>query len=223
MSALRDRGTALALLSFAAGSTDAIAFLILGDVFTSAMSGNTVLLGIALGQGRIAAASHPLAAFIGYVAGVAGAALPLRMPTRGIEWTLLLETLFLAAFAGLWTASGGPITPLEIHALIILSAVAMGLQGAVGRAIGVPGISTIVITSTLTAIIGTLAERLLSRERPALTTPTRQQIGAFLSYLAGAITAGFGGSHFFAGVPFLPLATVLALALGLRLRLLRIQ
>jgi uncharacterized membrane protein YoaK (UPF0700 family) len=51
-------------------------------------------------------------------------------------------------------------------ARIILSAVAMGLQAAVGRVMQIPGIPTTVITSTLTAIIAALAERVLNRERP---------------------------------------------------------
>jgi uncharacterized membrane protein YoaK (UPF0700 family) len=217
-----DRGIALGLLSFAAGSMDAIAFLTLGDVFTSAMSGNTILLGLALGQGRMSAASHALAAFVGYVVGVAGAALPLRTPSRGIERTLVLEALFLAAFAGLWTARGGPVSPPEVYVLIILSAIAMGLQGAVGRAIRIPGIPTIVITSTLTAIVGTFAERVLARDRPALAAPTRQQIGTFLIYLASAVVTGFAVSRWLAVLPFVPLAVMLALASGLRLRLLRL-
>jgi uncharacterized membrane protein YoaK (UPF0700 family) len=157
-----DRGIALALLSFVAGSMDAIAFLTLGDVFTSAMSGNSILLGLALGQGRMSAASRSIAAFIGYVLGVAGAALPLRTPTRGIRRTLVLETLFLAAFAGLWTVSAGSVHPTAIYGLIIPSAIAMGLQGAVGRSIRITGIPTIVITSTLTAIVVALAERVLN-------------------------------------------------------------
>lgn len=217
-----DRGIALALLSFTAGSMDAIAFLTLGDVFTSAMSGNTILLGLALGEGRMSAAWHSLAAFVGYVAGVAGAALPLRTPTSGIERTLVLETVFLAAFAGLWTACGGPVRSSVVYGFIILSAIAMGLQGAVGRAIRIPGIPTIVITSTLTAIVGTVAERMLARDRPVLTAPTRQQIGTFLVYLGSAVVTGFAASHRLAGLPFVPMAAVFALTLGLRLRLLRL-
>ena len=216
------RGIALALLSFAAGSTDAIAFLTLGEVFTSAMSGNTILLGLALGQGRMSAASHSLAAFVGYVAGVAGATLPLRMPARGVERTLVLETLFLAAFAGLWTACSGPVSPSVVYGLIILSAIAMGLQGAVGRAIRIPGIPTIVITSTLTAIVGTLAERVLARDRPVLTAPTRQQMRTFLVYLASGAVTGLAALRWLAGLPFVPLVAVLALVLGLKLRLLRL-
>jgi len=222
MSDERNRGIAVALLAFTAGSMDAIAFLTLGEVFTSAMSGNTILFGLALGQGRMSAASHALAAFIGYVIGVAGAGLPLRTPTRGIEQTLVLEALFLAAFAGLWAARGGPTNPLDVYALITLSAVAMGLQGAVGRKVGIPGIPTIVVTSTLTAIIGAIAERALARARPVLAGPTRQQIGTFVTYLISAVIAGFAVSHWLAVVPFVPLAVSATLALGLRLRLLRL-
>ena len=77
--------------SFAAGSMDAIGFLTLGNVFTSAMSGNAILLGLALGQGRISAATHSLAAFVGYVVGVVAATLPLQMPKHGIERALALR------------------------------------------------------------------------------------------------------------------------------------
>jgi uncharacterized membrane protein YoaK (UPF0700 family) len=215
-----DRGIALALLSFAAGSMDAIAFLTLGDVFTSAMTGNTILLGVALGQGRMSAASHSIAAFIGYGTGVAVAALPLRTPTRGIERTLLLEILFLAAFAGLWTACGGPVRPAAVYGLIFVSAVAMGLQGAIGRAIHIPGIPTTVITSTLTAILGTLAETVLARDKPVLTALTQQQVGTFLVYLASAVITGFSISRWLAVLPFVPLAVVFTLVFGLKFRFL---
>src|SRR5215211_435816 len=96
------RSIGIGLLSFTAGSMDAIAFLALGDVFTSAMTGNTVLLGLAIGQGQVSAALHSLAAFLGYALGVALAVLPLRRPARGIEHTVFLEALVLAGFAGVW-------------------------------------------------------------------------------------------------------------------------
>jgi uncharacterized membrane protein YoaK (UPF0700 family) len=216
------RSVSLALLASTAGSMDAIAFLTLGNVFTSAMSGNTVLFGLALGQGRMSAASYALVAFVGYVVGVASAALPLRAPARHIERTLMVEILFLAAFALFWTVRGGPTTPIEIYALITLSAIAMGLQGAVGRAVGIPGVPTIVITSTLTAIVGTIAERAISHDRPALSQSTRHQITTFASYLASAIVGGFAVSHSPTIVPFIPFAAAVTLAAGLTLGPLRL-
>jgi uncharacterized membrane protein YoaK (UPF0700 family) len=215
------RSIGIGLLSFTAGTMDAIAFLALGDVFTSAMTGNTILLGLAVGQGRVSAALHSLAAFLFYACGVALAALPLRRPARGIEQTVLLEALVLAGFAGVWTVRGGPVGPFEVYLLIILSALGMGLQGAVGRTIQIPGIPTIVITSTMTALIGTLAERALSRDRRVVTPATWQQLVSFLVYLASAIGAGFAVSSWLALLPFVPLAGIVILATGLQLRLLR--
>ena len=43
----------LVFLSLASGCTDVLSFLKLGNVFTSAMTGNTALLAIALGQGQV--------------------------------------------------------------------------------------------------------------------------------------------------------------------------
>lgn len=57
----------VALLSFVAGSMDAIASSKWGEVFTSAMSGNTVLLGIVAAQGNFTGAMRVLAAILGYV------------------------------------------------------------------------------------------------------------------------------------------------------------
>jgi uncharacterized membrane protein YoaK (UPF0700 family) len=184
------------------------------------MSGNAILLGLALGQGRISAATHSLAAFVGYAVGVVVATLPLQMPRHGVERALAIECLFLAAFAGLWITFGGPVAPPEIYALIILSAIAMGLQGAVGRAIRISGIPTTVITSTLTAIIGSVAERLLVGDRPIFTAPTKLQFGTFLAYLASAMLTGFAASRYLTALALIPLMCTLALVLGLKLRLL---
>jgi len=46
----------LALLALASGGTDVMAFLTLGNIFTSAMTGNMALLAIAVGQGRLISA-----------------------------------------------------------------------------------------------------------------------------------------------------------------------
>jgi uncharacterized membrane protein YoaK (UPF0700 family) len=216
-------GAALALLSFAAGTMDAIAFLALGGIFTSAMSGNTIVLGTALGQGKLGTASRTLVAFAGYVCGAAGAPLPLRAPGRGIRRTLGLELLLLAAFA-VWWICGSPEDPSDAYGFIILSALAMGLQGGIGRAMHVAGVPTIVITSTLTAIIESVAERALARQRPLASTTARQQISAVLAYLVGAVTGGvMVWAEWLAALPFVPLAAVLALWLALRMGFVRLE
>ena len=48
----------LLLLSLTAGSADAAGFMGLGHVFTSNMTGNVVLLGIAIGSGHVSEAAR---------------------------------------------------------------------------------------------------------------------------------------------------------------------
>ena len=195
---------------------DTIAVLALGHVFTSAMSGNTILLGLAIGQGELAATSRALAAFAGYVVGVAAAAVTLKTPVHGIRRTLGVELLLLAAFAIWWIVRGATADPPDPYGLIILSAIAMGLQGGVGRALRVTG-ATIVITNTLTAIIGSLAERALAHQRPLASTATWQQIAAFLAYLVSAVIAGLAvWAGRLGALAFVPLVVVLLVWLGLQ-------
>ena len=54
----------LASLSFASGCTDVLTFLKLGNVFTSAMTGNTALLAIEIGRSDMAGASRALMALL---------------------------------------------------------------------------------------------------------------------------------------------------------------
>ena len=219
----RDRASlGLALLSFAAGSMDAIAFLALGEVFTSAMSGNTILLGLAIGQGHVNAALHSSAALLGYLAGVSMAYVALAKFERGQGWTLGLEALFLVAFAALWFSTGTPFAMPAVYGLIALSAIAMGLQGAIGRSLGVPGLMTVIFTSTYTAIIGDLVERALAGQRPLITELAARQLIALAAYLGSAVIVGIIATDWLWSVPILPLAAVLILLAGLRLRLLHL-
>ncbi|MGE0260609.1 MAG: YoaK family protein [Alphaproteobacteria bacterium] len=221
MTAEHSRGIALGLLSSTAGVTDGTAFLTLGGVFTSAMSGNTIVLGVALGEGRIYAALHALAAFVGYASGAALATLPLHSSTRGIERTVFIEGIFLTAFAVVWILVGGPAGPTEVYILIALSAVAMGLQGAVGRALALPGVPTIVITSTLTAVIGTVSEHVLGRGRQPAAPATPHQLVSLLAYLLGAVIAGGLVHRLLVLLPFVPVALILVLMIGFRPYLVR--
>jgi uncharacterized membrane protein YoaK (UPF0700 family) len=211
----------LALLSFAAGSMDAIAFLVLGEVFTSAMSGNSIVLGLAISQGHFGTALHSLAALLGYMTGVAVASLSLTKFGRGSGCTLGLEALFLAAFAALWFAVGGPASSPVVYSLIVLSAVAMGLQGAIGRALGVPGIMTVIFTSTYTAIVSDLVERALAGHRPLITGLAARQLTALTAYLGSAVVGGIVAAHWLLVTPFLPFAAVLSVLAVLRLHWLR--
>jgi len=119
----------LAALSFAAGSSDAFALVQLGGVFTSTMSGNTVMLGLWVGRGHVAVAANSGASFVGHVAGVL-VATPLMRRTadkaRALAGILAAEIVFLVAFAALWFAAGRSSAPhgAVIFALLLLAAAA---------------------------------------------------------------------------------------------------
>jgi F-type H+-transporting ATPase subunit b len=65
----------LLLLTWAAGSVDAISYLGLGHVFTAMMTGNTVFLGLAIGQRQALAALRSVIALGGFCLGAAIGAL----------------------------------------------------------------------------------------------------------------------------------------------------
>src|SRR5207248_3012415 len=66
---------ALTALVLGSGVTDVTTFLTLENVFTSAMTGNMALLGIALSGGRWTAAAHAFAALVGFTCGAVSGSL----------------------------------------------------------------------------------------------------------------------------------------------------
>ncbi len=58
-------------LTFVSGAMNVASFTRLGNVFTSVMTGNIVLWGLAVARGSLTLASHTAVAIAGYVAGVA--------------------------------------------------------------------------------------------------------------------------------------------------------
>src|ERR1700687_3239708 len=62
----RVRDALLLTLTAATGSVDAVSYLGLGRVFTANMTGNLVLLGIAIGQGQLPEALRSVVALVGF-------------------------------------------------------------------------------------------------------------------------------------------------------------
>lgn len=149
----------LLALTWAAGSVDAISYLGLGHVFTAMMTGNTALLGLALAQGEVWAVLRSIIALVGFAAGAAvGALIVERGGERdvwppAVTWALALEGTVLLLFSVVWALSGPGRGEGAVHILIVLSGVAMGIQAAAVRRLGVPGIATTYITGTLTSLM----------------------------------------------------------------------
>jgi uncharacterized membrane protein YoaK (UPF0700 family) len=152
------RNTLLVALALTSGYVDAVSYLGLGAVFTSNMTGNTVLLGLALAQSRGLAGLRSGVALVGFVVGVAIGAPIVRRAAKS-EWpravtvACVVEFVVLLALA-IWGALLGhrPVGA-AVYPLIALSAIAMGLQSVAVRALGVPGVVTTYITGTWVSLI----------------------------------------------------------------------
>jgi uncharacterized membrane protein YoaK (UPF0700 family) len=214
----------LASLSLASGCMDVLSFLKLGYVFTSAMTGNTALLAIAIGHGRLLAASRSLCALLGFALGVVLATLlyaPWNAEQRArgaLTRILLVELVFLVGCATLWSACVEPIPPTVLYAVIALAALSMGMQAVGARSINSSGISTIVFTTGLIHIVmsatGTLARR--AGASVGGSWISNAHLRTFAAYGLGAVLAALFVSHDVEAAIWLPAGAV-SCALGLSL------
>lgn len=142
---------ALLLLSAASGAADAFVFLRVGQVFAGVMTGNLVLLGAsAAGAGEDGVALRVVTALAGYGCGVAWGAVAGERTWWRLPVMLLAEVVLLAAGAVLW-ACGVITSDGESLGLLVLMALAMGIQGRVRAT------PTNYFTGTLTSLVGRLA------------------------------------------------------------------
>jgi uncharacterized membrane protein YoaK (UPF0700 family) len=223
---LRGQDTMLTSLSLAAGCVDAVGYLGLGQVFVANMTGNTVLLGLAIGQADERGVLHAGTALAGFVLGVAvGAAIVERGPEHAV-WTpavtaaLGLELVILVAFAAGWLLDGPEPSGVAVYLLIALSALAMGVQSAAVRRLDVADVSTTYVTGTLTSLTARTVWRLRStfleraEERPTLTEPSERGLpltaDVWLAYGVGAVVGGAAELLWQPGALLLPMAAVAA-------------
>ena len=202
----RSHDLTVVLLAFASGATDVLSFLALLGTFTSAMTGNTALLGLALGQGRMQAAERSFTAFIGFVAGVVIGMLPLDRGDvrRDLLRILGLEAICLLLFTGIWLVRPADAQSPMIFVLIVVSAAGMGLQSVAARRMNLPGIPTVVFTSTLTNIVAAGTDTMLGRG--PFPFSAKRQVAVF----AGTLVAGALASRDIELLVLLPLGAVLA-------------
>jgi uncharacterized membrane protein YoaK (UPF0700 family) len=206
----------LLVLAFGAGAVDGISFLGLGRVFTANMTGNLVLLGVAVGRGASSEAVRSAVAFTTFVVGVFVATLMADRSAKrrpwptGVKVALAVEAVAQSALLAGWLASAGrPGITLEA-VLTGASGLAMGLQSGAVIALGVVGISTTYVTGTLTGLVGGLATAKGSRRDRA------RRAGLVAAILVGAACSGLLVLHARRAAPALPLAvTLLALCAGL--------
>ena len=179
----------LLVMTAVTGIVDAVSYLALGHVFTANMTGNVVLLGFAVAGVKGLSAARSLAALFCFLA---GAVFGGRVSVPQAPGPLLVETalLLLAGLAALL-----PDQNLSLYCVIAITAAAMGYRNAVVRKIGLPDLTTTVLTLTITGLGAD--SRLAGGENPRW----RRRVAAILALVIGA----------FAGAELIDLSTALAL------------
>jgi uncharacterized membrane protein YoaK (UPF0700 family) len=178
----------LLLTAFAAGAVDVISFATLGGVFASAMTGNFALLAYYVAQSDSQSAMGSVVALSGFALGCALGVLQRRGRAQDQAMSLLLASeagllLFFALYA-MWTPHIAH-APSD-HLQILLLAVAMGLQAVIGQTIS---LTTIVFTTTLTKLVGTIADSIANGDVSGLKD-VKIQSAVVVSYLFGALMSG---------------------------------
>jgi uncharacterized membrane protein YoaK (UPF0700 family) len=147
---------ALLVLTFTTGLVDAVSFLGLGRVFTANMTGNIVFLGFGIaGSGGLPVLA-PLISLASFLLGAGGGGvLADRIGDRHREHVaraLAIEVSLLAVAAVLAAAVDVRPNTASGDVVIALLAFAMGVRNATVRRIGVPDLTTTVLTMTLTGL-----------------------------------------------------------------------
>src|SRR3954469_20510610 len=176
---------ALLVLTFTTGLVDAVSYLGLGNVFTANMTGNIVFLafGIAGSGGLPAAAALVLLGSFLLGAG-AGGVLAKRMGDRHpahIARALAVEVSLIGIAAVVAAAVDIVPNAFSADVLIALLASAMGVRNATVRRLGVPDLTTTVLTMTLTGLAAD------SRVAGGSGRGSVRRIAAVLAMLLGAI------------------------------------
>jgi uncharacterized membrane protein YoaK (UPF0700 family) len=178
-------------LTVVTGLVDAFSYLVLGHVFVANMTGNVVFTAFALAGAKGFSLSASATALLAFATGAAlGGRLANRFrPHRG---RLLLAVvtaeaaLVLAAYACA-AAAADPSRGWVRYLLIVLLGLAMGAQNGVVRRLGVPDLTTTVLTMTITGVFAD--SRLGGGENGRAASRLLSTAAMFLGGYAGALLA----------------------------------
>jgi uncharacterized membrane protein YoaK (UPF0700 family) len=199
------------VLALTAGAVNAVTFVRLGGVFSSVVTGNLALLGIAAGQRHGSLAVNGSLALAGYAVGVlAGALVARAVPSDQRVWPwrttapLAVELVVLAGFSAGWLATDGHPARSAQLILLTVAAIAMGMQSTAVRHLG--HVSSTYLTSTLIGVLEAAA-------RGSVPSSWQRSVGTLLTLTVGAVLGAAAVTECPSLVPvavLLPVAAVVA-------------
>ncbi len=209
------------VLACVAGSVDALSLFGLGGVFTSTLSGNTLVLAAYLVQGHSMKALLAIFVFVGYIPGVALGAFFLKQEKHNTEWTkrvtqtLGIEAIFLMVLV-VGTYFSHNYSSFDIY-LVFIAAFSMGIQYTCAKRVNRIGAST---TTMITATLSKLVLHVVDRSKDiGLTTGAAHEKREYLYPNERTIFLASVWGGFFAGgassVALLSVSRTAAAALAL--------
>jgi uncharacterized membrane protein YoaK (UPF0700 family) len=212
-----ERDLRLLILAASAGSADGWSYFGLGHAFVANMTGNTVLLGLAVFQNH-GDFLHPLISLAGYAVGavigslMAGKIAPGTVWSKTISRALLLEAIVLLAAEAAWIAIHlHPAYRPQLNLLLAAVALAIGLQSGAMVQLKVPGVVTTYITGTWTTLLSSLAR--LRKHEQQTEERLLLQAAVLAIYFVSAVLTGWLFRNLPLAVGALPAATVLWVAI----------
>jgi uncharacterized membrane protein YoaK (UPF0700 family) len=175
-------------LAAAAACVDALSYLGLGRVFTANMTGNTVLLALAVAQRDVQRAVRSGVAVVGFAVGAGAGAASMhrhgaRVEPRELVKPIIVECVLLAVVVVAWAFSGGAVRGWANRVLIALAGGAMGLQSAGVRIVPGTGVTTTYLTGTWTDLV----RGVVRPGGPRRRSLTKLRAATILTYAGGAL------------------------------------
>lgn len=200
-------------LTFTTGIVDAVGYLGLDRVFTANMTGNVVILGMALAQADDLPILGPTIALLAFMLGAAVGGRALRGARTG--WSGRSTSLFALVGVALLLTGAASLLQVPVHGTVWgavvtgLIGLVMGLQAATARRLAVADVTTVVVTST---IVGLASEsRLAGGDGKNFPRRLLAVLLILLGACAGALLLRL---HIAAGLGVAGLLTVLVALLG---------
>lgn len=189
--------SALLALTVVTGLIDAVSFLGLGRVFTANMTGNVVFLAFAVAGAPELSIARSLTSLVAFLVGAAvgGRVAVLMAGGTRRRWLLAVAVteaalLFAAALASVGYDIARMSPSYGLYAVIVLTALAMGLRNATVRRLAVPDLTTTVLTLTLTGVAADSS--LAGGGNPRLGRRVASVVAMFAGAALGALLLRFG-------------------------------
>ncbi|WP_218103641.1 YoaK family protein [Rhodococcus erythropolis] len=174
-------------VSFGTGALDAATFLGMDEVFGANMTGNVILTAMSVAGEGAHSALGPLMALGGFVSGSWLLGLIVRRHAKSAPVDPLVAPVFAFCAAGMIAVTVIlamlPLAGFVLHAATFSIGVLMGCQAIAARRVGVPDMSTVVITSTLSLLFAEVG----TSRGGASSLATSRRLAAVLSMFLGAI------------------------------------